>query len=120
MQVQGFPQGSNARRVFCGPMRAVRRLAPVRLDPAAAAAVRREPRAAPGSVPVERPWLAEARERAGYTRPALAAKLGTASYLCYRLEQEPGARTTAARVAQLRQLLGLSDVQCDELTSRRV
>lgn len=120
MQVQGLPRGSNAWRAFCGPMRVARRLPPVQLDPRTVDAVRRVPRAAPGSVPVERPWLAEARERAGYTRPALAAKLGTASYLCYRLEQEPGARTTAARVAQLRQLLGLSDVQCDELTSRRV
>jgi ribosome-binding protein aMBF1 (putative translation factor) len=119
--LQGFTVGSNAFRAFCAPIRRARRLAPVRLDkPTATALARREPRMAPGSVPVERPWLAEARERAGYTRPALAAKIGTANYICYRLEQEHGARTTAARAALLQQLLGLTDAQREELTSRHV
>ncbi len=120
MQVQGLPEGSNARRVFCGPMRLTRRLPRVRLSEATRQAMHRRDKREAVSTALERPWLRAARTARGLRIRDVARAIGLSAPSVLRLEQLDRHRTTERRAHLLQQLLGLSDEQRAEVTTSAV
>ena len=116
-----LPEGSAARRVFCGPLRANSRpLPPVRLDPVVKAVLRRREKRVVTSGPVERQWLRAARTARGLRLQDVADSVGLSLSNVWRLEQYLASHTTERRAVQLQALLGLSDAQRVALTTTLV
>jgi hypothetical protein len=118
--LQGFTVGSNARRVFCAPIRRQRRLAPMQVEPSALSLFHRREKRVMTAGPLERPWLRAARTAKGLRLKDVADHLGVSPSNAWRLEQHKDCCTTERKAALLQQLLGLTDEQRVELTTTLV